>query len=212
MPDIRQPGDSGRRPSIWDRFLGRILKPGTPTTPSAGREGLPVDELESLVRTADDKERAIGLLAAPVAALIGILIADDLLRHDPPALLADGLPNKLHVNPSLYHELTIVLLVLAVVILAGAWFRKRFVLGAATALEGLTIFNLRYWGFGVPFVMVGAWYLVRAYRFQRDLKAAKQGETPSGGQGASRPSPNKRYTPPASRKHPADPPGDQKAG
>ena len=41
-----------------------------------------------------------------------------------------------------------------------------------TALYGLAVFNLHWWGFGVPFVLVGAWYLVRAYRAQRALKEA----------------------------------------
>ena len=51
-----------------------------------------------------------------------------------------------------------------------ALWRKRLYLGIVTAMYGLAIFNLHYWGFGVPFVMVGAWYLVRAYRLHRNLK------------------------------------------
>ncbi len=44
--------------------------------------------------------------------------------------------------------------------LVTAYFRKRFFLGIAMALYGLSVFNLHYWGFGVPFLMVGAWLLV----------------------------------------------------
>ena len=59
------------------------------------------------------------------------------------------------------------------------------------------------WGFGVPFLLAGAWYLVRAYRLQQALKRAEAGR------GAARvrraateprprrgPAANKRYTPP----------------
>jgi hypothetical protein len=87
-----------------------------------------------------------------------------------------------------------------------AMWRKRLFLGMATALYGLAIFNLHYWGFGIPFVMCGAWYLVRAYRFQRQLRQAT-GDLPTGfgarrskanENGSSysvRPGGNKRYTP-----------------
>jgi hypothetical protein len=43
--------------------------------------------------------------------------------------------------------------------------------------------------------MVGAWYLVRAYRFQQELKKAEVG-TPRAGTNGARPRSNKRYTPP----------------
>ena len=69
-----------------------------------------------------------------------------------------------------------------------------------TALYGLAIFNLHWWGFGVPFVLVGAWYLVRAYRAQRDLKEATGGRTERGtGGSGTAPMASKRYTPPSAR-------------
>jgi hypothetical protein len=96
------------------------------------------------------------------------------------------------------------------------------------ALYGLSLFNLPpYWGFGIPYILAGAWLLVRAYRLQRDLREAT-GQTPSrpGSQGrqgrgrrptdTSRPRPNKRYTPPTppprrspSKRKPED---EQRAG
>ena len=95
------------------------------------------------------------------------------MANDPKALLSNGQINKLHVNPSLYVELGAVTLALALVMLGAAWFRKRLFLGIAMALYGLSIFNLHYWGFGFPFILVGAWYLVRAYRLSEKLKQAK---------------------------------------
>jgi len=100
-----------------------------------------------------------------------------------------------------------VLLGMAVLMLATAWFRKRLYLGMVMALYGLAIFNLRYWGFGVPFVLFGAWLLVRAYRTQRDYReatGAKPARQPARGRpgglaGRARPEPAKRYTAPSSR-------------
>jgi hypothetical protein len=83
--------------------------------------------------------------------------------------------------------------------------RKRMFLGIALALYGLAVFNLHYWGFGVPFLMAGAWYLVRAYRLNQELKrvggadvspsrnSSRQATLSNG----SRPRASKRYTPPA---------------
>src|SRR6202035_4435935 len=116
-------------------------------------------------------------------------------------LLKNGHVNKLHVSVSLYHNLTLVLLALSILMLVTAWFRKRLYLGIVMALYGLAIFNLHYWGFGIPFVLGGAWLLVRAYRLQRDLRDATGG-TPSrpgargrggGATDHARPPSNKRY-------------------
>ncbi len=168
-------------------------------------------ELEAAVRSADDKERLIGLIAAPLAAGIGMLVISALVTNDPAARLKDGRLNSLHVNPAIYHDLLIVLLVLSVAMLAAAWSRKRLYLGVVTALYGLAIFNLHYWGFGVPFIMVAAWLLVRSYRLQRDLRAAAgepaggrshRAGTPARGRGPQ----SRRYTPPPTRpKRPATP-------
>ena len=107
------------------------------------------------------------------------------MANDPKALLANGQLNKLHVNPSLYVELGAVTLALALLMLVPAWFRKRLLLGIAMALYGLSIFNLHYWGFGFPFILVGAWYLVRAYRLSEKLKHAKAEQPGAAGRGSA---------------------------
>ena len=96
------------------------------------------------------------------------------------------------------------LLGLAVLVLVTSMLRKRLFQGITLALFGLAIFNLRFWGFGVPFLLAGSWYLVRAYRLQQALKRAEAADlpvrrhSPRGAQGAGErgPRPNKRYTPP----------------
>ena len=82
-----------------------------------------------------------------------------------------------------------------------ALLRKRLFLGIGLALFGLAVFNLHYWGFGVPFLLAGAWYLVRAYRLNQELKRLEGSGSPSRSAArpamGARPRPNKRYTPPA---------------
>ncbi|MHB8245267.1 MAG: hypothetical protein ACYDGN_07930 [Acidimicrobiales bacterium] len=187
---------------LRDRLRQRILKPADgagPGSSSGTAATLTTEELAAAVRSADDKERLIGLIAAPLAAAIGILVMTALIDGDPPARLRGGGLNKLHVSLSLYHDLLLVLLGISIVMLVAALFRKRLLLGILMALFGLAVFNLHYWGFGVPFILGGAWLLVRAYRLQRDLHEAKP-ETlaaTNGSAGTARSRPNKRYTPPA---------------
>jgi len=206
-------GSDDKEPLV-DRLKRAILKPAPEPTPGKAGEAEPappptVEELRARAKSADDKERAIGLIAAPLAGGIGILVINALIANDPAA------PSKLHVSVGTYHELAIVLIAMAILILVMALLRKRLYLGIVLALYGLAIFNLHYWGFGVPFLLAGAWLLVRAYRVQRDLKEATGDKATRPGAAADgRPTPNKRYTPPAApakRPAPAKPDNGKKA-
>jgi hypothetical protein len=182
---------------LSDRLKHAMLKPAVEgeTKPGAFDHLSSVEEIEGAIKRADDTERMVGLIAAPLAAAIGLLVTGSLISNDPKAHLANGALNKAHVNPSLYLEIGGVAMLLAVLMLAFAWWRKRLYLGITMALYGLSVFNLKFWGFGVPFLLAGAWYMVRAYRLQTKLKQAQAGE------GTPRPSaaggPNRRYTPKA---------------
>jgi hypothetical protein len=172
------------KPTLSERFTRAVIKADSKPAPEAeGPET--VEELEEAVARADDRERLIGLAAAPLAGLVAILVVSSL-----------GSKSAKPVS-SVDSTLALVLFGLALIILAGAWFRKRLFLGIACALYGLSVFNLHYWGFGVPFLIIGSWYLVRAYRLGQKLKLAKAEDGPSGPGGpARRAQPNKRYTPP----------------
>ena len=52
--------------------------------------------------------------------------------------------------------------------------------GITLALYGLAIFQLHYtyFGFAAPFLLAGAWYLIRAWRLQQELKTGGGGRSP----------------------------------
>jgi len=217
LPRLQRGSDKA---PLGERMRGALVKPPPPSTASAKKPNRPrsVEELEDAVRYADDKERLTGLLLAPVAAAIGVLVVNDRVSKHAPEFLKNGKSNPQYVSLSVLHELELVFLGLALVMLASAYFRKRLFLGIAMALYGLAIFNLRYWGFGAPFILIGAWLLVRAYRAQRDLREATgdvRGRGRAGpARGPTRTPPNKRYTPRAAppKRSPRKPENEQKAG
>jgi hypothetical protein len=181
----------------WERFKYTIVRPDDAADDKKGvTDERSVEELEHAVERSDDKERAIGLVAAPLAAFVGIIISSASINY------AKGH----HLSTSLYTELTYVILAMSVLILLSSLWRKRLFQGITLALYGLAVVNLRYWGFGIPFLMAGAWYLVRAYRLQQALRRAEANDPrpssakrdPSNGPRPNdvRPRSNKRYTPP----------------
>jgi hypothetical protein len=186
-----------------------MLKPGVGGVAPSGVGEMSTEELQEAEAGLNDRERLIGLTAAPLAALVGLLIVDADINHDPSQTLVTGASNPAYTSVSLYHELLVVLLALAVLMIVTSFLRKRLFLGIVLALYGLAIFNLHYWGFGLPFLFGGAWYLVRAYRLQQAVKAATaSGDigTPRRKDGGAPPKRSKRYTPPRPQRK--RPPGD----
>jgi hypothetical protein len=183
-------GDDTPKLSFFQRIRYSMVVPDD--SPDDAKEQVSVEELQADVVRMSDRERAIGLVAAPLAAIVALLIGANSINY----------ATAHHQSTSIYAELEYVLLGMSVVILVAAWLRKRLIIGVVMALFGLGAFNLKYWGFGVPFILAGAWYLVRAWRLQQSLKRATgdgPGSRPRGGstpKPGPRPRQNKRYTPP----------------
>jgi hypothetical protein len=169
LPRVKRSDEAKEPISDWARRS--FMKPEDPSAkPKAPEVPEDLDELEDLVKRADDKERAFGLIAAPAAAAIAFVVIHVL--NEQPKYSKPGVLNSQYISQSTLADLFIVLIVLAFGILIFSLLRKRLFMGVAAGLYGLAIFNMHYWGFGVPFVFVGAWYLVRAYRLQRSLRQA----------------------------------------
>lgn len=179
----------------WERLKYTFVRPDDEDIKEkdSGQE-LTVEEIQALQKRADDKERAIGLVAAPLAAAIAFMVITALIDRD----RTPGV--KVVTSVSEYHWLLLVLLALAVLMLVGAMVRKRLLLGLALALYAVSMLQLGWWGFAIPFAVAGGWYLVRSYRLSQDLKRATAENAPSprpaSRSGLARPRSNKRYTPP----------------
>jgi len=190
--------------SRWQRFTGSVsnfaLKPavaaesGTGNAKPSGIDHLNTqDELEAAIKRSNDKERLVGLLVSPVAAAIGFVVTAVLVANDP------KLPSTRHVNPTLYTELGLLTMALSLAMLGLAWYRKRTFFGIAAAMYGLSMFNLHYWGFGIPYILIGSWFLVRSYRLSEKLKKVKADGAPQYRPTGAKPLPSKRYTPPVAQ-------------
>ncbi len=177
-----------------------MVQPDDDRSDSARAEDRPAEEVRDAIKRADDKERAVGLIAAPVSAAISFIVITALIDRN-------SVAGAKHYTPaSTYHELLLVLLALGVLMLVTALLRKRLFLALSLALYGVALFQLGWLGFAVPFVLAGAWYLVRSYRLQQEFKRAEstdatvvrgKGSASNGSRSGPRPRQNKRYTPPA---------------
>jgi hypothetical protein len=189
-------GQDAARMTRWERLKYALVRPDDEpahsTAPAGDRSA---EEVRAVIRRADDKERAVGLIAAPVSAAISFIVITALIDRN-------SVIGAKHYTPaSTYHELLLVLLAFAVLMLVSALTRKRLFLAISLALYGLALFQLGWLGFAVPFVLAGAWYLVRSYRLQQELRRAEPADVrPTRAKGATngvRPRSSKRYTPPA---------------
>jgi hypothetical protein len=187
-------GDDAPPMTWWERLKYAMVKPDDDSEDTGPpHDDRSVEEIQAEIRYSSEKERTVGLIAAPVAAIVGLLISSSSL---------DNARNH-HQSVAVYEELTYVLLGLAALILIASLLRKRMFQGITLALFGVAVFQLHYSyvGFAAPFVLFGAWYMVRAYRLQQALKRAEaeaagpvRYSRPSGN--GSRARANKRYTPP----------------
>lgn len=198
MPSSGTTGSGGGhepRLTFWQRMKYTLVRPDDDGAPTATEERS-VDELEEAMRNADDRERAVGLIAAPVSAAVSFGVITALIDrdHTPGA--------KVVASVSTLHELLLVLLALSVLMVVTALWRKRLFLGLALAIYGVSLFQLGWLGFAIPFVLAGAWYIVRQFRLQQAFRRKTEGpggpptRKSNGSSDGSRPRPNKRYTPP----------------
>ena len=92
----------------WERVKYSMVRPDDdPDEQGSRSRDRPVEEIEADIGRSNDKERAIGLVAAPVAAVVGLVISSASINY----------ARTHHQSATVYDELTYVLLGLAVLIL-----------------------------------------------------------------------------------------------
>ena len=62
--------------TFWERLKYSMVRPDDDPKEKEVPEIRPVDEIQADIARSNDKERAIGLVAAPVAAFIGLIISN----------------------------------------------------------------------------------------------------------------------------------------
>ncbi|MGH9030480.1 MAG: hypothetical protein ACRDV4_12810 [Acidimicrobiales bacterium] len=132
------------------------------------------EELTTAIKRIDDRERLYALFCGPLGAVIGIVLT----------IIA------IHTNPALHHKdhvavSTIVFEGIARVVFGAAVFgigftRRRSLVAFALLFLGLTLLP-----FGIIFMGLGGWMLLRASRYQKALTA--RGIAPPRGRGAQPP-------------------------
>jgi hypothetical protein len=178
----------------WERLKYSVVQPDDDPEEKASDRS--AEEVRDVIARADDRERAVGLIAAPVSAAISFIVTTALIDRN-------SVAGAKHFTPaSTYHELLLVLLALGVLMLITAMLRKRLFMALSMALYGVALFQLGWLGFAVPFVLAGAWYLVRSYRLQQELRRAepedaRPARARSSATSGAGPRASKRYTPPA---------------
>jgi uncharacterized membrane protein len=180
--DVDDSGADAPKLTFFQRLRYTMVKPDDDGTVKSDEPVLSREELEATIARADDKERNIGLVAAPIGAIVALFVSADLIHH----------AQQTGQSTSEFQTLTYVLLGMSVLLLAMSWLRKRLFIGIAMVVIG------------------GAWYLVRAWRLQAKLKLAGGGSGATYGPPNSKvnrlpsaggvlPRPSKRYTPPTEK-------------
>ena len=169
MPIDPDAGPNGGAPklTVWQRLKYTMVQPDDDPSEGPPADERTAEELEAAIRRSDDKERTIGLVAAPIAAIVGLIISSASVNYA-----------KTHnQSVGVYNTLTYVLLGLSVLILVSSMLRKRMFQGITLALYGLAIFQLHYTyvGFAAPFILAGSWYLVRCLPPAAGSQARRRG-------------------------------------
>ena len=180
--------------SLWQRVKYSMVEPDDdPVTRKEGQPVRPVEEIQEDLRRSNDKERTIGLVAAPVAAIVGIAISTASINYARTLQPERSCLRRADVRPPRTRRPDPGGIAVAQAPVSGDHGR--------TVRSGRLPVHYTYVGFAAPFILVGAWYMVRAYRLQQELERSeadvggvrRNSASPSRG---ARPRPNKRCTPP----------------
>jgi len=220
------------KPSLSERFTRLLANPAS-LKPAAPADPTNEAERKALVRFLDATERRYGLIAAGLSLVIGLFITFSVqLGILPSTAVPTGKPPVcnsgydlqmvsgkascvLNTHTPVNTTQLVFLLILSAAIGFAVYSKRRSILATTTLLAGMA-----YGILGIPFIALGGWLLVRAWRVQRfgttsareaaqsarqpraqregsrrNFRAAKAAEAASSSKIAP-PTPSKRYTPP----------------
>jgi Na+-transporting methylmalonyl-CoA/oxaloacetate decarboxylase gamma subunit len=176
-------------------------------TPTSAYDGMPTSQLTGLMRKLDDKERLLAFGAAPLGAVLAVVLTLITLSHNP------ALHHKGHESAGIILADGGVGIVFASFVFLMAWFRRRSLTAFALLFLG---YSLGLIGIGIPFLFLGGYLLFRAWRIQKVLTSRGVSTRPQSQKRttdrtqrdpksrrdsqakptSARPTASKRYTPP----------------
>ena len=149
--------------------LGGLLR-GSGTQKRSGTavyDEMSTGELTTLMRKLDDKERLLAMLATPLGFVLSVVLIL-VTVHDNPV-------GKGHESTGEIFLYAGVSVAFAICVFATAWFRRRSLTAFALLFLGLSLGPV---SIGLPFLFLGGYLLLRAWRIQKVLTS--RGVNPRG--------------------------------
>ena len=203
-----------RRHFSADRFRSRTSNSRMAGRGTSGEPGLTPSARAAATKTAvnnlDKRERSLGFVSMAFAlALTAIVVIPFLTHHEKPS--ADTLKTLSAVHFFLAEGI-----VVSIFLLLGTLLRRRALLGFACLATGIWLVGLPALRvFGLAYLVLGVWLLLRGLKAQQSTSRAPRNATPSQPRPSRRsraeakdpgarsaPKPSKRYTPPKPTRRP----------
>jgi hypothetical protein len=199
--------DSSSAPRSTSRTSrSATARPARSASPSP-YDDMPTSELSVLMRKLDEKERKLAFGAAPLGAVLAIVVTIFAVHSNP------ALHHKGHESVGIIIADGGVGVVFALFVFVMAWIRRRSLTAFALLFLGYSVGLI---GPGIPFLFLGGYLLYRAWKIQkvltsrgvntrpqsrrtttsrpsRDPKPRRDAQVKTAG---ARPTASKRYTPP----------------
>ena len=167
------------RKTVTERLMGVLANPRS-LRPAAPPEPTNEADRQAMIRTVDPTERRYGLVAAVLSLVVGLFITFAVqLGVYPDTTAPTGKPKAcpygyvdtaagkafhcvLNTHTAVDWTRFAFLMILTAAIVFSVYSRRRSILAATTLLAGMA-----YGLLGLPFIALGGWLLVRAWRVQR---------------------------------------------
>jgi hypothetical protein len=160
------------------RLLDTFTKPPEPRPQRGAPSGMTKEELTHIIKRLDDRERLLAFFAAPLGAVVGILLTVIAVHTNP------ALHHKNHASTSLIVFEGGARVVFAGAVALAAWTRRRSFVAFALLFLGTSMAAGIL--FALPFWALGVWLIFRVLKWQKELA------TMTGGQSRARTGPADR--------------------
>ena len=165
-----------RRPPGSPAQPPKTISASGKATSAKATSGMSKDELVVAIKRINDQERKLGLLIAPVGAVLGVLYTAYEIHINP------AVGHKDHVSQSVLVLYGVARVAFSVLVALAALWRRRSFLGFALLFLGTSFGSPIV---ALPFWFVGGWLIWRAFKWQKELAAITGSERRAASAGRS---------------------------